>query len=360
MMSQLAFDLSLRRGEFQLNAQGCWATDGVIGLVGSSGAGKSSLLRSLAGLEPHSEGHTQLASDVWLDSAKGIFIPTQQRSVGMVFQRPTLFSHLSVAGNLDYAWRRADERRRMTVQQAADQLGISHLLERQTQNLSGGEAQRVAIARALIPSPRLLMLDEPLASIDAQGRREVMACLERLRAESPVPLLYVSHNLDEVARLADSLVLMDAGRIVAQGPVANLLTRLDLPLAQAPDAEAIIEGQVTAHDDAEQLTHVSSAGGELLLARQNVALGEHIRLRIQARDVSLALSRAADSSILNILPCTVVGITEAEAGQCLVQLALSDGQAPLLLARVTQRSARHLDLRAGLALFAQIKSVALA
>ena len=359
-MSQLQFDISLRKPSFELHASAVVATAGVIGIIGASGAGKSSLLRSLAGLEPDCSGRIQLDKECWLNTAESLQLPVHQRGVGMVFQQPSLLSHLTVAGNLAFAWRRASSARRVTLSEVAEQLGITHLLERMPAHLSGGEAQRVAIARALVTGPRLLMLDEPLSAIDAEGRRDVMSCLERLRKERPVPMLYVSHNLDEVARLADTLLLLEGGRIVAQGPVAELLTRMDLPLAYAPDAEAIIEGRVSGHDEAEHVTQVAAGSGRILLARQKIAIGERLRLRIQARDVSLALSRASDSSILNILPCTVREISEAGVGQCLVRLTLDTLDEQLLLARVTQRSVQHLSLQPGMALFAQIKSVALA
>lgn len=349
-MTRLSFDLHLDKGGFSLAAAADIQAGGVIGLIGPSGAGKSSLLRCLAGLESG-------AGSIEFNGQDLAAVPVEQRGVGMVFQQPSLFPHLSVAGNLDYAWKRAAADSRLPVTETAERLRISHLLARDPHSLSGGEAQRVAIARALIAAPGLLLLDEPLAAVDVQGRREVMDCLEQLRAERPVPMLYVSHNLDEVARLADTLLLMEAGRIRAQGPVAELLTGLDLPLAQAPDAEAILEGHVMRVDESGQLTMVETAAGVFLLSGQPLPTGQSLRLRIAARDVSLALSRATDSSILNILSCQIAEIREAGAGQCLLRL---DASGEALLARITLQSARNLGLKAGMDVYAQIKSVALA
>ena len=358
MADTLAFDLHWQRGSFRLHASAELPVDQVVGIVGASGAGKSSLLRCLAGLETDCSGHINMAGTNWLDTASAMRLAPEKRDVGMVFQQYSLFSHLTVAANLHYAWQRTPQaRRRFSATEAAKQLEIGHLLERMPATLSGGEAQRIAIARALVANPALLLLDEPLAAVDIQGRQEVMASLERLRAVRPVPMLYVSHNLDEVARLADSLLLMQDGKVVAQGAVTEMLTRLDLPIAQAPDAEALLEAAVLAHHDDDQLSSVGWAGAEILIARQNRVIGEALRLRIQARDVSLALSRPVDSSILNILPCTVSEIAEIAPGQCMLRL---DCAGQLLLARITQRSLRQLSLELGKAVFAQIKSVALA
>lgn len=350
-VSRLAFDFRLQKDAFTLAAQAEVETQGVIGLIGPSGAGKTTLLRCLAGLEPGCTGMLQLGA------SERHRLAAHQRGISMVFQQPSLFPHLTVAGNLAYAWRRAPSSRRLQPQSAAAQLGVEHLLDRQASGLSGGEVQRVCIARALVSGPEMLILDEPLAGVDVQGRREVMACLEQLRIERPVPMLYVSHNLDEIARLADEILYMQAGSITAQGAVSTMLTRLDLPLAQGPDAEAVLDGRVMGHHEADLLTHVSTAAGDILLAQQTLPLNSPLRLRIAARDVSLALSRPADSSILNILPCTVAELSESEAGQCLVRLNASGC---ILLARITRRSARKLGLKPQMTVFAQIKSVALA
>ena len=357
-MSGLTFDLSLDRPGFALRAEAALPLDAVIGVIGPSGAGKSSLLRSIAGLEADCSGRLQYQDELWLDSAKARSVPTHMRGVGMVFQRPALFDHLDVRQNLAYAARRAKDRagQRADPKQLAELLGIEQLLDRRVQGLSGGEAQRVALARALASSPRLLLLDEPLAAVDHLGRAEVMHYLEQLRVERPVPMLYVSHNIDEVARLADWLVIMDSGQLLAQGPVAEMLTRVDLPLAQAADAEAVLEGRVVEHIVADDLTRVDCNGAEILLAGQPRAEREVIRLRIHARDVSLALSRASDSSILNILPCEISQIALQPDGQCLLRLMAGRS---VLLARITQRSQRQLGLEVGQSVFAQIKSVAL-
>lgn len=356
-MSRLSFDLRLQRGDFELHAAAELPLDGVIGIIGPSGAGKSSLLRGIAGLETACKGQVIFDDATWLDSSTSQSLPTYRRGVGMVFQQPALFDHLNVRQNLDYARRRAPSGSAVPMGVLIEQLGIESLLERPVTELSGGEAQRVALARALTSAPRLLLLDEPLAAVDIAGRRELMHCLEQLRQQRPVPMLYVSHNLDEVARLADQLLIMDEGRILAQGSVRDLLTRLDLPLAQAPDAEAILEGRVTGHDEADALTRVNCGGVEILLGRQALPEGSVLRMRIQARDVSLALSRACDSSILNILECRVLDVAQQSGGHSLLRLQVGE---QVLLARITQRSLRGLGIGVGRPVYAQIKSVALA
>ncbi len=358
MTERLTFDVTLRRPGFSLQAKADLATSEVIGIIGPSGAGKSSLMRCLAGLEPACRGRIDLQGECWLDTRRSIRLPAEKRGVGMVFQQPSLFTHLSVAANLDYAWQRTPlNERRITPAAAAGQLRITPLLDRMPTTLSGGEAQRVAIARALVSNPRLLMLDEPLAAVDTAGRREVMQCLEQLRGQHDLAMLYVSHALDEVARMADRLLLMEAGQIVAEGPVAEMLTRLDLPLAREPDAEALLEGHVTGHDEAEKTTLVNGPFGDIILSKQSVEVGSLLRLRIRARDVSVALSHASDSSIQNILPANVTEIVETLPGQCMLRLDVA-GQ--VLLARITRRSVWHLKLQPGTAVYAQIKSVALA
>lgn len=330
---------------------------GVSVLFGPSGCGKTTVLRALAGLLRSRRGHVQINGEPWQDDATSLFVPPHRRALGYVFQEASLFAHLSVRGNIDYGRRRVPAgARRLDLDAAIELLGIAPLLERRPDGLSGGERQRVAIARALACSPRLLLMDEPLSALDQQRRGELLPYLQRLHESLQIPVVYVTHALDEVARLADHLVLLEAGRVKASGPAAELLTRLDLPLAQADAAGALVEATVIGHDLEQHVTQVSFAGGTLSLAHQPLPLGHALRLRVPARDVSLALSHHADTSVLNILPATVLALAEDAPGQ--VTVRLSAGGVPLL-ARVTRRSASALRLAPGMALYAQIKGVAL-
>jgi molybdate transport system ATP-binding protein len=274
-----------------------------------------------------------------------------------VFQEPSLFPHLTVRRNLAYGLKRVPAaERRVDLAQAAELLGVKALLNRLPGGLSGGERQRVAIARALLASPRLLLMDEPLAALDRRSKAEILPFLEGLHAELAMPIVYVSHALDEVTRLADHLVLMEEGRIRAAGPVAAMLTRLDLPLAHGDDAEAVVEARVVGHDEEYHLTELGFPGGRIAVSREALPLGHRVRLRFLARDVSLTLERQTGTSILNILPVVVTAVAEETPSQMMVRL---DAEGVPLLARVTRKSAETLSLAPGRQVFAQIKSVAL-
>lgn len=333
------------------------AGQGVSAVVGPSGSGKTSLLRALAGLEPRARGFVAINDEVWQDDSRKLFVPVHQRALGYVFQDANLFAHLSVAQNLSFGMQRVPPaQRRVSLDQAIELLGIGHLLERQPDTLSGGERQRVAMGRALATSPRLLLLDEPLAALDAARKAELLPYLERLHGELDIPVLYVSHALDEVARLADHLVLLEAGKLIASGRTEELLTRLDLSLAHGDAAAAVLSVKVLSHDHIDHLSQTSFAGGLLLVPQHNAVIGQTLRVRVQARDVSLTLERQSGTSILNILSATVSALSPDSPGQTMVSLDV--GGSPLL-ARVTERSARALGLRPGLALYAQIKGVAI-
>jgi molybdate transport system ATP-binding protein len=284
-------------------------------------------------------------------------VPVHQRALGYVFQDANLFAHLSVAQNLAFGLTRvAPVQRRVSLDQAVALLGIGHLLERQCNALSGGERQRVAIARALATSPRILLLDEPLAALDAKRKAEILPYLEKLHSELDIPVLYVSHALDEVARLADHLVLLEAGQVLASGPTTEMLTRLDLPLAHGDSAGAVLTATVLSQDPGDHLTCAQFSGGLLSVPMQAAAIGESLRIRVQARDVSLTLEKHSGTSVLNILSATVIALSPDSPGQ--VMVALDVAGCPLL-ARITSRSAHALGLAPGLALYAQIKGVAI-
>jgi len=289
-------------------------------------------------------------------------VPPHRRPLGYVIQEAALFPHLDVRGNLDYGRRRIPAaQRRIALDQAVTLLGIAALMDRRTATLSGGERQRVAIARALATSPRLLLMDEPLAALDAARKAEILPYLERLHRELALPIVYVTHAMDEVARLADHLVLMAAGRVRAAGPLAELLARTDLPLARQDDAGVVIVAQLVEQDAAFGLARIAFEGGALWLGQSGAAVGQTVRARVLARDVSVTRQAPAETSILNVLPVVLEGL-HADHSTALLRLRLGGPQAPggtPLLARITRKSCEALALAPGDALYAQIKGVAL-
>ncbi len=356
--SQITAQLTLARPGFTLDVGLQLPGHGVTALFGPSGCGKTTCLRAIAGLERAQPGRVEVNGEVWQDDAQRIWRPTHERGLGYVFQEASLFDHLSVRGNIDYGLQRAPaDRRKVALAHAVELLGIAALMDRKPQSLSGGERQRVAMARALATSPRVLLMDEPLAALDAQRKAEVLPYLERLQRSLDIPMLYVSHAIDEVARLAEHMVLMREGRVLAHGRTSELIVRLDLPLAHGDTAATVIEGTVHQHDAHDHITTVAFGGGQLLLVSPTAhAMGNPIRLRVQARDVSLALTAPSDTSILNVLPATVVALVEDSPGQTMVAL---DAGPTRLLARVTHRSAKALALAPGQPVFAQVKGIAI-
>jgi molybdate transport system ATP-binding protein len=329
---------------------------GVTALFGHSGSGKTTLLRAIAGLERVAGGALSVNGEIWQDES--VFRPTHQRPLGYVFQEASLFPHLSVQANLQFGQTRVlVAARRVSLDQAVELLDIGHLLSRKPDRLSGGERQRVGIARALATSPRLLLMDEPLAALDHALKQEILPYLERLHDELDIPVLYVSHAPDEVARLADHIVVMADGRAVAAGPLTDTLARLDLPIKLGEDASVVIDAVVAERDTEWHLAHMEFAGGHLWVRDHGLPLGHRARVRILARDVSLARAPTTGTSILNTLPAVVVdSVDDAHPALTLVKLRV--GESPLL-ARLTRRSAHALELEPGLLVYAQIKAVAL-
>ena len=343
------------RGDFVLDVDLNIPDRGVTSVFGPSGCGKTTLLRAIAGLDRHPGGLMRIGDRTWQQGDS--FVPPHQRSVGYVFQEPSLFAHFDVAHNLQYGLRRAPEaERRLSLDETIELLEIGHLLGRKPDQLSGGEKQRVAIARALAISPELLLMDEPLASLDQERKDEILPYLESLHREFDTPVLYVSHSADEVSRLADHLILLEAGSVEASGRIEELLTRLDLPLAHRNGAEALVEATVAEYDGDYDLTYLDSRGGRFTVSGPTLPIGRRVRLRIAARDVSLTLEPQSGTSILNIFPAVVDELT-AE-GKAQVTVRLSVGGLPVL-ARVTRKSATVLGLRPGTKVYAQVKSVAL-
>jgi molybdate transport system ATP-binding protein len=357
MTSEIRARFRVDRNDFAVDVDLTLPGSGVTALFGPSGSGKTTCLRAMAGLERAPDGLFALGDTVWQDEASGHFVPTHKRALGMVFQEASLFPHLSVRGNMEFGQKRASTAgKHFALPAVAELLGIGHLLERMPALLSGGERQRVAIARALLAAPRILLMDEPLAGLDHKRKLEILPYLERLHRELAIPVIYVSHAPDEVARLADHLILLDHGKAIASGPLNTVLSRIDLPATFADDAGVVIEAAVAEHE-ADDLTRLVFPGGHIYVSRRDAAIGSSVRCRILARDVSLALIPQTQASILNCVNATVVDVAASETpGQVLVRL---DVAGTPLLARITRRSVNRLAICPGLALHAQIKSVAL-
>jgi molybdate transport system ATP-binding protein len=348
--------LRLQRSDFLLDVELALPGQGVSALFGPSGCGKTTVLRALAGLE-HAAGRVALDGEVWQDDARGLFVPTHRRAIGYVIQEAALFPHLDVRGNLDYARRRAGAAR-VALEPVVELLGIGALMARKPDTLSGGERQRVAIARALAAAPRLLLMDEPLAALDAARKAELLPYLERLHRELALPIVYVSHAIDEVARLAHQLVLLERGRIVAAGAVGEVMARLDLPTAQGETAGVVLDAVLAERDAQWQLVRLQVGEGFSVWARDpGFEIGRALRLRLLARDVSLARAPQTGSSIGNQLRGTVETIADDEhPALALVRVRVGDNP---VLARLTRRSAHALGLQAGMPVWAQVKTVAL-
>lgn len=357
MSSGIRFRFRLPLGSFDLDAEAVLPGSGVTALFGRSGSGKTSLLRCLAGLEQPADGYLEVNGEQWQESATGQFTPPEQRGIGYVFQEGALFPHLRVSGNLLYGYRRtAKEKRTEQFETVVELLGLNSLLERLPAQLSGGEKQRVAIGRALLNNPRLLLMDEPLAALDRGHKREILPYLESLHQESRIPIIYVTHDLDELVQIADHLVLLEKGTILAQGGLEEVLSRIDLPIAREADAGAVIDTTLVAHDDHYHLSHLRFGGGEITVSWIDRPVGSEVRIRIHAKDVSLTLEPPGPTSILNILPGSIEAMEAHGRGRMLVRLEI--GGTPLL-ARITRKSQQLLGLEVGSRVYAQVKSVAL-
>ena len=347
-------------GAFRLDAAFTVPGSGVTALFGPSGCGKTTILRCIAGLQRLSDGYLSVNGELWQEGRR--FRPTHRRPLGYVFQEASLFSHLSVRDNLAFGQRRVkDAAPRIGFDEVVDLLGIARLFGRPTAGLSGGERQRVAIGRALLSQPRLLLMDEPLSALDRISKDEILPYLERLHAALSIPVLYVSHDIGEVERLADTLVLVEAGRVRAAGPIAGLLADPALPLVHMPDPAAVIDGRVMAVDPAYGLSEVEVPGGRLLVAGDLGPVGRRRRLRIPASDVSLGRAAPVDTTILNALPARILGAEPAGGQQMTVRLALGpEGSGAAILARISRFSWDRLALAPGEAVVARLKAVALA
>ena len=349
-----------RLGAFTLDAAFEGAANGVTAIFGPSGAGKSQLLAAVAGASRPDEGRVALGQRVLFDGAARINVAMERRRIGWVFQDGRLFPHMSVAANLDYGARRAkgfDAGVRLDA--LLEVLDIGPLMSRRPAALSGGERQRVAIGRALLSQPALLLMDEPLAALDLGRRIEILPYLERLKRTFSLPILYVTHALSEVVRLADRLVVLEAGRVLAEGPLSEVLAREDLTVLSArPDAAVALDARVEHQDDALGLTRLSLGAAALLVPALDAPVGERVRAAVQARDVLLALERPSGLSARNVLPAVVESVASPRPdGAVLVRVRLNGG--PALLSAVTRDAVQTLGLTSGMQLFAVIKAVAL-
>jgi molybdate transport system ATP-binding protein len=351
MSRNISVRYRLQRSDFALDVDADIPMRGITGVFGESGAGKTALLRCIAGLERGASGRLVIADEVWQDDS--VSRTVHDREIGYVFQEPRLFAHLNVRQNIEYGQRRG-RRGDVGFDEAVELLGLRYLLDRRVDTLSGGEAQRVAIARALLRSPRVVLMDEPIASLDRARRDEILPFLDRLHSALSIPVIYVSHSIEEVIRLCDYLLVMERGRVIAAGDIQEVLLRADLPLLGGDEAGAIIHATAVARDAGDGLTKIALGGVEMWVPGA-YETGAPLRLRIRANDVSLCREDSGTSTVLNVLPAAIESIRDDGESCALVQLAVGSGH---ILARITRRSRTALNLEPGDRVLAQIKSVA--
>lgn len=357
MTNSIIAQFKLNYGVFSLDVDLRLPGSGITVLFGHSGSGKTTLLRCIAGLQHAPHGFLAINGTTWQDSDHELFLPTYKRSLGYVFQEANLFAHLTVLDNLCYGLERIGQTANTAkFNQVIELLGITHLLQRIPERLSGGERQRVAIARALVLNPEILLMDEPLASLDAKRKQEIMPFLTSLHSELNIPVLYVTHSQQEVAQLADYLVLLADGKVQAAGLLSETLSRLDLPQAQDHQAASVWQATIIEHEAVHHLTRVAFAGGELSLPAINATLGSALRIQIYARDVSITLEVAKATSILNVLPAIISDIINGEQGQSVVRLQVGS---QTLLAHISCKSAQLLVLHTGMTVYVQIKGTSI-
>lgn len=371
-MSELILQLRLDKGPFSLDIDAQLPTKGILGVWGESGSGKTSLLRCLAGLEESAKGFIRLDQHHWLDSQAGLNVPTWRRQLGYVFQEASLFNHLSVLQNIKFGFQRAQHARsainvghtvhtgqtgNSALQSSIELLGLSPLLERYPHELSGGERQRVAIARALATEPRLLLLDEPMSALDQARRSELYPWIEKLTHQLRIPIFLVSHSMEEIARLTQHLLVMQSGRIIAQGPTAEVLSSIETPYDFAEHTSSIVRATVQEVDLTWGLAKISFEQQHLWVENRGFHQGQMLVVRILARDVSLSLHPPQQTSIQNTIACKITGLSElSNTAHCLVQLQCAN---QVLLAKITRKSLSALGLAPGLSVWAQIKTVAM-
>lgn len=362
-MSGLSLAIQHSVADFHLDVT-LTAASGVTGIIGPSGAGKSMLLKMIAGLDRPSSGHIMFEGETLSDATRGVFLAPEHRRIGYVFQDALLFPHMSVSENLDYGAKRRGNASAISRDDIIALLGLEALVTRRPHHLSGGEAQRVAIGRALLSNPRLLLMDEPLSSLDPRRRHDILPFIDALHRRLDLPIIYVSHNIDEITRLADRVIVLHAGKVAAAGNVADVLNQ---PMMQRlilgddsrnDDSVMIVEAHVLSHDMPQHVTQLSLGSTCLSLPLLHRPIGEMVRLRIHARDIAIATERPQGISVQNIIETMITEIVSTAAGQVNVTLSLSDMHQ--LTARITQRASDTLALAPGMTVWALIKSVALA
>ena len=349
----LEFTLDLPRDHFHISLSQSLSLDCIWGIMGSSGCGKTSLLRCLAGLEKQTRGRIVCNGHVWLDSDKGIFVPPEQRGIGYIFQEARLFPHLTVMGNLQFALKRANRNQSaLPVDEVIKQVGIEHLLKRTVDKLSGGEKQRVAIARTLLNAPSLLLMDEPLASLDWSSRLNIIPCLKQIQRQFNIPVIFVSHSREEVARLADSLLLMHQGQVVEQGMCRQLINQIG---DQTGDEHIVtaLDGIVQKHDDQYGLTEVTVDDHQFQVSLLDNAPGTSVRMVIHASEISLSLAPLQTSSIQNCIPVNIASIREHSTHHALITLTLGEQE---VLCQITRKSLDNLQLKISMSVFACFKA----
>lgn len=348
-------DISHRLGDFSLDVR-FESAGRLTALFGPSGSGKTTVINMIAGLIRPDKGRIEVDGRVLVDTNTGIFVPKHKRRIGMVFQDARLFPHMSVAGNLRYGrWFTPPAQRYADMDAVVELLGIGPLLDRRPAKLSGGEKQRVAIGRALLTSPGLLLMDEPLASLDEARKAEILPYIERLRDETKTPIVYVSHSVAEVARLATDVVTLAQGHVIASGPTDAVMQRLDLlPVEERGEGGAVLDTRVLRHDETFGMTVLGSAAGEIRVPRLVAKTGAPVRIRIRARDVMIATEEPTGLSALNILPGTITAISPGEGPTVEVGI---DCNGVVVLARITEQSRHTLKLQLGGKIFAVVKTV---
>ena len=359
MTQYLDFKVRGRRGDFALDMAMRAPLQGVTAIHGPSGGGKSTLLRVLAGLERFENAHVVIGDEIW-QSETG-FVPAHQRSIGMVFQDARLFAHLSVIENLEFGWKRVGAKDAIPKDAVIDILDLSGLLTRQTHKLSGGERQRVAIGRALLSQPKLILMDEPISALDSESRESILPYFRRLQTQLAIPMLYVSHDMDEVERLADWLVLVEQGQVVRSDKLQALQSSFDLHLFRRRDAAVTLMGKITERDLEYGLVELTVAGGHLWAPFAGRNSDRPVRIQIRASDVSVSVEPPSTTSILNQLPAHIDQVSHTSNFEVVARLRLGeDGEGETILARMTRKSWDALKLEPGKSVFAQIKGVALA
>lgn len=355
-MSGINAHFCVDHGDFKLDVKLALPIKGVSALFGHSGSGKTTCLRAMAGLDKLPNSYFSIADEVWQDSEKGIFLPPHQRDIGYVFQEASLFAHLSVRANLNFGYQRlAPHKQKVNFKDICTLLSINRLLNRPPSSLSGGERQRVAIARALLTSPRLLLMDEPLSALDHQLKKEVLPYLETLQKELSIPIVYVSHSPDEVARLADHITIIKQGSVLKSGLLSEVMLDADAGVSFYDGRSSMLYAEVVAHRQ-DHLTELSFDDLRLIVPQISVATGTKLRCRINAKDVSLCLTPAQDSSISNILAGKITRIEEGDSpGESVIRIQVSKRQT--LLATITYASTKRLNLQPGIHIWVQIKSV---